>query len=150
MAMQGNIWHLWLLIRSDVSCVTHSWPKPVRWTMSYWIHPKKTCYHKQSIIITRTSPILLVGRDSKRLRTTSWEDWCKFMFGIRILKNFWKAMRTYPLPHHQTSEQFLSTGCDTPEFILHTPPWIFILISMTWLFIDVFIIYSFYEVFFFK
>ncbi len=28
----------------------------------------------------------------------------------------------YPLLYHQTREQLLSSGCETPQFIIRTPP----------------------------
>ncbi len=35
-----------------------------------------------------------------------------------------QAIQKYPLPHYQTAEQLLSSGCETPQLhlILHTPP----------------------------
>ena len=33
----------------------------------------------------------------------------------------WQKIHKYPLPFHRTTEQLLSSGCETPELISNTP-----------------------------
>ena len=65
-------------------------------------------------------PVFTRFKFSKVIITCTTKDFWLVMNQCHFSTDAWQKIQKYPLPYHQTTEQLLSQGHETPQFILRT------------------------------